>query len=627
MRRIMLLFYCLLIGLGSFDAFSQKDILLYSTDFTDWNPVAFSGGSSNAVAVTTGAGAGFTLTQDMSVVPSAGKLWVEGGTSGRALTFKPFNFISGGVVELLFDLTGASSARKIELTGFTITQCKIDYFNVTSGTPSGMLIGTTAQTAAGGWIAGSSVTLPKNCSGQIRISMYVPSITGSQTFIASEMRKDIPLREIKVYSSVETKPYVASTNYAQPPVSGHIMTASVGGAKYSGTATNSLINIKEWNSSSNVLLSIEGADAAKFSFSNTSDVISTTVANATALAGSNVTLYFSPSVRPGVASAKLKIVDAAGAITPYYVNLTGVTSNSSSPQIMTDTATVPFWTYTGAPVTNTIDISGLNLSGDLTLSVTGANASRFSLSNTLIKKADASVGTSLTITYTGANDPAIQAATLVITSAGATTVTVPLTGYTYDLKPKMYNLDFVLKPSGTGYVNTSPQGTTFMSGTKVTVVVTPESGYYVKSWDDLGVSAKTTRVIEVGDLHKGTIIITLDNACLSCECQPGGCPVADLGFILNDIAPSSITDTGFNNVSWSADASATGYIIKVYDSSGTTVIQTLNIPAGTTTTNITGLTKATQYKISVETVGISPSKQSGIKGPYKTTGSNFTCGQ
>lgn len=648
MRRIFLLFYCLTLGFGAISAYAQKDILLYSTEFTDWNAMAAP--SSNGVyPIVGGGGDGFEINQKPSIFPTG----VFGGNTGyynnssssHTFTIKPLEYLNGAVVEVVYFINQGSQAD-ISLTGATVDAIMfetvdmtavtgtIDYTKFTVGAvnlamgTSGALKNQIDPAKLNVWHTGTNAKIQYQ-NAYVKISYRIPSLSGVQTIGIVNSKQDTYMMSLKVYTTVGSTPYVASTNYAKYPAAGHVLSGSVGGAAFSGTPTNAKVKVKGWNIAGNVNLSFEGGEAAKFSFANTTSTPTFTIPNASVKDPAEYVLdvYFTPSVKAGVSNTKLKI-ETAGVSTPYYVSLTGVTSNSSTPEIIADTATIPFWTYLIAPVTNTLDISGLNLTGNVTLAVVGPDAAQFALSTTSFSKDDALLGQTVTITYTGDVVASTQSATLQISSPGATTKSIPLKGYTTDLKPKMYDLDFVIVPAGTGYVSTSPHGTRFKDGTNVSVTVTPETGYYVQSWSDLGLSGKTSRTLKVSDTNKGTIIITLSNACLSCECQPGGCPPANLSFILNDISASSITDTQFNNISWSAVAGATGgYIVKVFNMDGS-LKTSIPVAAGVTTTSVTGLTKDTSYKISVETVGVTPTEENtGLKGPYRTTGNSFVCGK
>lgn len=666
-RMLLALLFVLMLP---FVAHAQKDILLYSTDFTDWTQLNYhpgygedtftdSGMSTTVNGSTTfnggGNGNGFTLQAKPAVMPtgtvSGQKGYaIFGNSSGTMFTFSPFTFVSGGAVEITFyhdysNHTSGSPGSSISTRNFTL-----DYGGSTTGitttvnaVPTGVsftsnqpLVGATAVTALNTAYSGSKFTTAKT-SGFYTVTFTLPTtLVGAATInIVGGSCKDLYIKSIKVYSGVATTPYVASTNYAQYPVSGHILTGTSGGAKYSGVASNSKIKIKEWNSSSDVKLTIEGSDAAKFSFSNTTDLLTNTIANADVLnIEKEITIYFTPSVRAGVSNAKLKI-EAAGVTNPYYVSLTGVTGGTT-PQIVADTATIPFWTSVIEPISQTLNISGLNLTGDITLSLSGNATSRISLSTTTITKANALSGTSVTITYLGDIETGTKNAVLTLSSTGAQDVKIPLKCVTFETTPKLYSLMFDVSPTGSAYVSTSPAGTKFLSGSTVTVVVTPETGYTISSWQDLPSNSRKTRTFTVGELKNtdngDPITITLTSCpngncqpCVTCDCDPSYCSST---FIAYKAMPDASNNT-ILQASWTAATGATAstvYSINVYDENNN-LLHTYT--SSTTNFTIPNLNAGTQYKYNVKTTVGTTNYDSGIIGPFKTSGSSstFVCGQ
>ena len=104
-------------------------------------------------------------------------------------------------------------------------------------------------------------------------------------------------------------------------------------------------------------------------------------------------------------------------------------SGSTSPTLFSPTSgsTVDFGTVIyQQTTTKTIVVSGMNLTGDLTLSISGADASYFSVPVTTIPKASAQAGYSLTISY---NAPVVGThnAILILSGGGITDATVNLT--------------------------------------------------------------------------------------------------------------------------------------------------------------------------------------------------------
>lgn len=623
MRRIFFLFYCLTVGFGAMNAFAQKDILLYSTDFTDWGASTTYPSNSGTSINGTLAGEGFVLLGKPGIFPAgvvtgAQLGYIDFNDGSGNMTFRPFDFVSGGALEL--ELYVNKNTKTLNLTGVTVSSGVID------NQPAAPLPVST--------ISGATFISGKNYG--IQKLTYYFSGTGFKTLkIAHDAKTEWKIASMKVYSTVGATPYVASTNYAKYPAAGHSLTGTVGGAKYSGTPSNAKIKVKGWNiGSADVQLALEGVDAARFSFSNTADVLTSTMLNADALAEKDVTIYYTPSVKKGVFNAKLKI-SAAGVASPYYVGLTGITGGST-PEIIADTATIPIYTSLITQKQYTLNLAGLNLTNDILLKVTGANANAFTLSQSKISSSLADDGVALGITYTGDIQVGMQNAVLEISSVGATTVKIPLKGYTYDSKPTLYKLDFDVSPSGTGYVNMSPQGTYFPEGTIVKVTATPETGYVLVSWQGSG-SKKTVRTFTVGknfNTNTGdpiTVTFATTGGCSTpCECDPTLPECLSAGLMA--YSPTLIDNVSIK-AAWSAVVGATNYKVQLYDFNGTAV----GAPVTVTTTDytFTGLTAGTLYKYSVETTYIDPvttlsvTQNSGIVGPFKTTGasSGFTCGQ
>jgi endonuclease I len=85
-------------------------------------------------------------------------------------------------------------------------------------------------------------------------------------------------------------------------------------------------------------------------------------------------------------------------------------------------------TAAGTPISQTITVKGANLeSGDLTLALSGTNASLFGLSPTSVSKSDAESGQTVTITYSPTANGS-HTATLTISGCGITTKSFTITG-------------------------------------------------------------------------------------------------------------------------------------------------------------------------------------------------------
>jgi len=637
--RIYSLALLIIVGFGSFSVLAQKDILLYSTDFTDWNDSPVPSSSGTVVNFAGVGGTGFSSASSPIVgvyAPSAtrGITW---NSSGGTLTFRPFDFVSGGAVVLwvygdgtnnrTFTVPGASSVGfdDVPRTNPSAQKYSDIYYaaaanNLGSGATTA-LQQTLDVTKIGLFAAGNVAQISK-VGGLYKICYFFPSTyKGTQTITVTGLNKGYGIVGIQVYSGINGTAYVASTNYPKAPADGLVMSGSVGGAANSGVAVNSPVKIKEWVSTTDVKLSIVGIDSTRFSFSGAAADGSLTIPNAQVFnIEKTLSINFSPSVRAGVANAKLKIdagTFAGKVIPPYYVSLTGITGGGA-PQIVADTATIPFWTSVVEVATNSIRIAGLNLTNDITLSIVGANPGRFTLSTPIITKADALVGKTVSISYEGQISEMTENAILVISSINAATVKVPLKAVTSDLQPTLNTLKISVKPVGSGYINTSPAGTRFLSGSSVIATVTPETGWTVDYWQDAAGNNRYKRTfIIAGDMNdtvvlKKGIVDTTSTA-------PGGLTAYAATYILGD--NNSI------KASWSSVTGATSYVVKVYDSTKK-LIQTLTAPTVTSST-IGSLSPGSYYYYSVETTVGAQTQNSGLVGPFRTTGdfTPFSCGQ
>jgi hypothetical protein len=520
--------------------FAQKDILLYSSDITKWGAINGSGASADDVSPATGEGEGFKLAGKPVVNPSGTLLGDVGffthssGTT-TVLEFPPFTFIAGGAIEILIIPSTTSNSRNLSIPGANAVMIegpvptpqggRYDRIGIGTGTTiSTNMMGANNTTLdpskVGVYHNGSSWISSGGDKPYIVTFRFPATFTGRQVIKLGEndWHKDIAIGGIKVFTAVGTTPYVASTNYPQAPSGGLVMKGTVGGAAQSGTVVNNPINIKGWNIGANdVKLTIMGDDAVKFSFID--DAIngfalqpdgSLIVSNAkvTTASGTPIDVKFTPSVRTGISNALLKIEEIGGTSSPYIVSLTGLTGGVN-PQILADTATVAFWGSLISKNTKTIDIAGINLMGDVTLSITGADAEKFSCSTFLIPKQTALNGASVAITYTADISESTANAVLEIKSNGAATVYVPLAGYTSYDKPEMLELKFVVSPAGSGLVAVSPKGTSYLKGAIVTAEVIPEMGYSISYWSDAAGNHSSKRTFRVTDTKQGTITIVL----------------------------------------------------------------------------------------------------------------------
>ncbi len=576
----------------------SKDIMLYSTDFTDWTAQEMTG-SSDVLNQK-----GFSYKGKPGVYPTettgcSDVGFIASNNSTNTLTFPSFTFISGGVV--VMEVCVNKNGRTLTLSG-----------SGASGITASVPVSPTASKASDEeQVTGAQVKTGKDY-GKYVIEYTFSGSGDIQLELATTGKKgELDISKITVYSSVGTTPYVCSPDFPDAKVDGSgtsdglKIQGEVGGNQVSGNVT-----IKGYNLSSDVTLSVVGKDAAKFSLSAPS------MSAADAMTGTNsVTVNFTPSVKAGTAVAMLKISSATN---DYYVNLIGATG-SGTPQIVASTSLLNFWASLIATTTQDLSVSGLNLTGPVTATLEGAGASRFSLSSSEISLAEATKGTSLQITFTGDIQEGEVPANLVLSSPGAPSVTVPLNGVTSLLRPVMYPLTFDVDPSGTAYVETNPGGTLFKVGTQVTVTVTLEKGYKIARWQDASGNTRSSRVFVVSEskntMSGDPITVFTEKG----QQQEGGDEPVDV----NGLVALEATNISNNSmtVNWtSQDGNTTGYDVTITDANGNTV-QTKHVESTATSVDITGLDENTPYYYTVTGTGTQGMVTTDKVGGFRTSSS------
>lgn len=592
-----------LVSVASVNAFAQyNDIMLYSTDFSvsdGWTDMS-STGSGDALSQK-----GFSIVAkpvfNASGTTNNGNFtgYIASQNSTSTITTPTFTFISGGMIEM--DLDVAKNGKGFTLSAASGSISNIQGTIVSQAEP----IPTKASDQAS--FSGATFKTGKNY-GAYKIR-YTFDGSGDISFKLASTSKEaeVNIASMTVYTGVGSVPYVASPSY---PNAGDDGSKSTVGLTLSGAVGGNVvtgpIDIKGYNLSGPVSISFVGKDAAKFS------VDQTTLDAATAMAGTNVTVSFKTSVKSGVASALMKL---SGGSADYYVNVYG-SSGSGNPEIVASASPLNFWTSLIATTTQSLDVSGLNLTGPITASITGAGADRFTLSTTSIP----AVGTTLNITFTGDIKAGELPANLVLSSPGAQTVTVPLTGVTSLLRPVMYPLTFDVSPSGTAYVETNPGGTVFLEGTQVTVTVTLESGYKVARWQDASGNTRSTRVFVVSEskntMSGDPITVFTEKGQQS---EGGDDPVEVKGLVA--LEATNVTANSMTANWTSQDGNANGYIVTVTDASGNVVV-TQQAASTATSVEISGLEENTLYYYTVEGTGtegtVTTEKVGGFKTPSTT---------
>ena len=303
-------------------------------------------------------------------------------TSIPTLTANPtslsFNTVAGTPVTKNFTVTGVNLTGDVNVactgTGFTVNKTTITKNEATNGATVTV---TYNPTAAG------------NNTGTVTLtSSGAQSVTVSLNGTATE-----PVRTITANPTV-----LNFTTIVGQPVT---QTFNVSGVNLNG----------------NLTLSLSGGNGAY-------SITPTTITAAQANAGNvPVTVTYNPAAA-GNQSALVTI--SGGGAQSVTVTLVGTSTESVRTITATPTA-LNFTTLVGEPVSNTFNVSGENLNGDLTLTLNDANGF-YSITPTTITAAQAMAGNvPVTVTYApGAFG--LQSATVTISGGGAPAVTVTLNG-------------------------------------------------------------------------------------------------------------------------------------------------------------------------------------------------------
>ena len=509
------------IGINAFTGVgmnNRKNVLLYSTDFTGWTAVDYSYGSSlDSYLQTSGDGAGFILSGRTEINPTG---IVNGFTgyytntkSSHAITFPAFNFVSGGVVEIVYCAESSSTA--------TITMPDADFVKFEEIHDSNNAIGTGYRyikagsdvlgdqngwfADAFGWHSGNSVQV-RYSGTYYKILFSIPSsVTGERALDLQMLKQVNKIVSMKVWSAVGDVPYVCVKDNPDAVANVKIVTDAVlFKGLLGGDDVENKIVVQSYNTDAPVRLEVVGDDAEKFTLPVTE------IADASA--GVEVSVLYTPSaVKCGKSEALLKVSSADESIKPYYVRLQGVTSVNDGPQIVAETSTLKFLVNPIGKFSQRIGVLGLNLTGTVSAQIEGRDASLFSLDKTEVSVKDASYGDTLAITYRGDFHQAESEAYLVFSSPGASPVRVPLLGKTIENeKIILQKFKVYVSPSGSGYTEKNLGGEIFSNGEIINVSVLPEEGYKVKFWSDNVTCTDKARSVMIDSEAPSYLIVYLE---------------------------------------------------------------------------------------------------------------------
>lgn len=575
------------------------EITLYSTNFTDWDAMDQSAAGSTAIFAAGGGGDGFSVSAKPKIVPGTDVtgfgetgyfLTMDNGSSGVVFfESKPLPFVNGGsVVMYLFNTSTSDRNFDLEIDGSSAgITASYEYLEPQAATEI-----VPAVASGNNFETGQNDATDKR-KILYRVTFQLPAgLTGNHAvqLVSTGGGKEIAYTQFKVCTNPPVTPYVAATNY--PKCIEDATGVSFSGITGSGTASTQVVSVKGWNLTGDVSISFTGADAGLFT------VPSTTLAQADALSGQALLVEFMPSAISGISTAQM-ILSSPGA-PDYCVSLTGLSASGASPEITTPAQTWQFPTKLIDTYSQDIPISGINLTGPVTLTLTGADAGQFTLSDTEFSLYEALTGTPVTVTYNGGiSAPHIHNASIVLSSPGAADVTLSLEGLTYTVDPNLYTLTTSVTPAGSGFVTKDKGGNTFAGGTTVQLTATPQTGYKFVKWTDNNSTALIRNVLITSD----TSIEALFEVGTAVVIAP-----------FQAYTPLTINNTSFV-ARWGNADGATSYTVRAYDEDGTLVFTQAGIAGNSVT--VTGLTLASSYTYQVEA---NTGDDSNTVGPILTTG-------
>lgn len=134
----------------------------------------------------------------------------------------------------------------------------------------------------------------------------------------------------------------------------------------------------------------------------------------------------------------------SGTVPSYTIN-----SGDVTPTITATTKEIDFGTVKQSSAVKSFGVLGSSLTSDISISITGNDADKFSISASTISKSV--IGATINVTYTP-SEMGSHTASLVITSKGANTITIPIKGATGELENFITEngLQYYLIPSVTG---------------------------------------------------------------------------------------------------------------------------------------------------------------------------------
>ncbi|MBR5436149.1 MAG: hypothetical protein IK120_04720, partial [Muribaculaceae bacterium] len=219
---------------------------------------------------------------------------------------------------------------------------------------------------------------------------------------------------------------------AELPIKKGAATASVSSLAFAATSTSAVTkSVKLTNEYLNgeYTFTISGANAEQFA-------VTSITGNTVYSASTTVKVSYTPT--DGITSSTGYLRCSSPYMTDIVIPLTGTyTPPSTDPTITASASSLSFTAEEESSVTKSVTFTGANLTGNISLALSGANASQFSLSASSLGTS----GGSVTVTYSPAAAGS-HSATLTASSSGAPSVTVALNG-TATAKPIVDPTQFV----------------------------------------------------------------------------------------------------------------------------------------------------------------------------------------
>ena len=225
------------------------------------------------------------------------------------------------------------------------------------------------------------------------------------------------------YSSYNFNVYQQMIIGIQPPQSSDpVLTVdptSLTFTGYPGETYTKTFTVTGSNLTGNVSLSVSGTGYT---------ISPSTITASQAASGATVTVTYKPTAA-GTHTGTVT-VSSSGAESKT-VSLSGTATNK--PALTATPSSLTFSTSLGTAATKTFLLKGTDLTGNVTLSVSGTG---FSIDKTSVTKTAATSGSTITVTYNPTTEGA-HTGTITITSTGAETITVPLNGTANDDTPRI----------------------------------------------------------------------------------------------------------------------------------------------------------------------------------------------